>query len=120
MTKKQTKATKPKSTLTLAKINKQAKSNNETTLFEFSNGEKLTINIKFSDSKIEDLLEEYGVHINAFEEHMSEMSELKKQKFQIHFLHFMIIKHFSELKKSFTNDSTKILDQFNAIIDTLY
>jgi hypothetical protein len=118
MTKKQTKSSKPKSTLTLAKINKQAKA--EKQLFEFSNGETLNIEVTFRPSAVEDLLEEYGVHMNAFEQHMSEMSELKKQKFQIHFLHFLIIKHFSELKKSFTDDSTKILDQFNAIIDTLY
>ncbi|MED1863225.1 hypothetical protein P4V41_07135 [Fictibacillus nanhaiensis] len=117
MTKKQL---KPKSTLTLAKINKETKSFSETHLFEFSNGETLNINIRFKPSAIEDMLEEYGQHMNTFEDHMSEMTETKKQKFQVYFLHFLVIKHFTDLKKSITDDSSKILDQFNAIIDTIY
>ena len=120
MTKKQTKATKPKSSLTLAKISKETKTYSDLHNFEFSNGETLNINIRFAPSIIEDLLEEYGQHMNAFEDHLSEMTETKKQKFQVYFLHFLIIKHFSDLKKSITDDPSKILEQFNAIVDTLY
>jgi hypothetical protein len=120
MTKKQVKQAKPKSTLTLAKINKEVKSYSDTHNFEFSNGETLNIYIRFAPSIIEDLLEEYGQHMSAFEDHMSEMTETKRQKFQVYFLHFLVIKHFTDLKKSITDDSSKILEQFNAIIDTLY
>lgn len=117
MTKKQTKT---KSTLTLGKINKENKQYDVQELFEFSNGETLNINARFKPSYIEDMLEEYGLHMNTFEEHMDGMTENKKQKFQVYFLHFMVIKYFSELKKSITDDSTKILEQFNVIIDSLY
>jgi hypothetical protein len=108
---------KQKSTLTLGKINKEAKKYNETELFEFSNGETLKIFPLFRPSVVEVMLEEYGEKLQIFEE---ELGEKIDDKFSVYYLHFLCIKYFTDLQKYISDDPKEQLKNFHNIIDSFY
>jgi hypothetical protein len=108
---------KQKSTLTLGKINKEAKKYNETELFEFSNGETLKIYPYFRPSKVEEMLEEYGQNLQVFEE---ELGRPLNDKTTTYYLYFMCIKHFTDLEKIIPSEPEKQLKVFESLLDTFY
>jgi hypothetical protein len=108
---------KQKTTLTLGKINKEAKKYNETELFEFSNGETLKVYPYFRPSKVEEMLEEYGEKLQIFEE---ELGEKIDDKFSVYYLHFLCIKYFTDLEKIIPSEPEKQLKAFNSLVNTFY
>jgi len=108
---------KSKSTLTLSKAEKSVEMYDHTHLFEFSDGETLIIYPRFRPSLTEEMLEEYGHLLKSINENVG--SPLR-DKDQIYLLHFLIVKYFTDLKDSFSNDWEVILSQFNTFVDSIY
>lgn len=116
------KPVEPKSTLKLSKIKKEDKKYNESIMHEFRDGELLKVYPYFRPSTIEQLLEELQVRLTHIHEAKTQLKELELY----HFVLFLCVKYFTDLKSEIADgrkvkeDTAKQLSQFRQFVDSDY
>ena len=113
-----------KSTLTFAKVKKNTQKYNESTMWEFSDGETLKVYPYFRPSTIEKLLEDLQkILIYAHEEKTEDMVTEDgniSDTYIYHLIQFLCVKHFTAAKSIIKNDPPTLIAQQKEFVNSIY
>lgn len=108
-------AKRPK--LTLNKLEKQDKKYDKVEIFTFADEQTLKFNPHFRPSKIDEMLEEYFHDMTIIESTYN--STIREQDKHTYLL-FLVVKYFTELGDSFSDDIGEKIQQMTILIDSPY